>query len=132
MRQDITRDVERPILSGDFLNRDHAGTVRHIGVIVHPAQYRRGVFGIEEVLRTALAKQRRGIHNEHRPGFFGFLAAAQDEDAGGQACPIEEIRRQADGGLPEVGFELQEGYGWVKEFGLGHWIGFDPFHFVTI
>ena len=86
----------------DLVKPDHAAVVFHILEGLVPTDNALGVFRLQVVLGAVLAEQTGGVADEHLAGGLRLLPDAQDQDARGEACPVEQFRCQADDGLDQV------------------------------
>ena len=111
---DVFVDGEVVVLRGDLLAGDDPGEILHVPEV--------GVEGVEavdvgvgkDVLGAARGEDLRAVHHEDAVDVSGGLDPAQNEDAGGELRPVEDLVSEGDDGLDEVGADEP-----LADFALG-------------
>ncbi|KAF5035101.1 hypothetical protein DSECCO2_589150 [anaerobic digester metagenome] len=99
-RIDVARDVQVVIVrtARNLRDGDHAGVAGHLDPVVEDVHDLADILRPESVLVPVLLKPSRGVdHEDPRPGRGVLLV--DDDDAGRDTRPVEEVRGQADDAL---------------------------------
>lgn len=102
---DVARDVEVEVVLPNLVEGYHPADAFDVPVLVVEAVDTLYVFGQEFVLGAAGLELAGGVDKEHVLAVVSRFGLAEDEDAGGEARAVEEVRAQADDRFEAVGFE---------------------------